>query len=142
MAKRIQQVRFYSKDNTNGKNYAGTFINEQGQVEEYNGALLYDGLIRKETVIGDVVNSYPSPFKTPIVQIGIQALPGTKVYFNGNNDFPIEIGSTGIYELDVEDFTYITDVKFDASSLDAISSNNNIYLIVDTIWDDSYQEVT
>lgn len=141
MAKRIQQVRFYSKDSDNN-NYAGAFIDENGTVSTYTGKMLYSGLTGEAVTINDNDNLaiYPSPFKTPIIQIGIQALPGTKVYFNGAT-FPIEVGVTGIYELDVEDFTYITEVKFDADSLNNIDSNPNTYLIVDTIWDDSYEEV-
>jgi hypothetical protein len=36
----------------------------------------------------------------PIVQLGIQSVPGTKFYLNGSNN-PIIIGNTGIYELDL-----------------------------------------
>jgi hypothetical protein len=41
----------------------------------------------------------------PIVHLGIQTLPGTKVYLNSNMDAPVIIGATGIYELDLEGTT-------------------------------------
>lgn len=44
------------------------------------------------------------------------------------------IGTTGIYELDVEGQTEITSLSFDATSISAISANDNAYLIVDAIY--------
>ena len=70
----------------------------------------------------------------PIVQLGIQTLPGTKFYLN-NSTTPIIVGSTGIYELDLEGLSEITDLHFDTSSLDSINQNNNAYLIIDVISD-------
>ena len=70
----------------------------------------------------------------PIVQLGIQALPGTKFYLN-NNDHPIIIGNTGIYELDLNGQTEITALSFDSVSVRAIDANQNGYLIVDVIYE-------
>lgn len=70
----------------------------------------------------------------PIVQLGIQALPGTKFYLN-NNNHPIIIGNTGIYELDLNGQTEITALSFDSVSVRAIDANQNGYLIVDVIYE-------
>lgn len=71
----------------------------------------------------------------PILQLGIQALPGTTFYLNNALDGVI-IGRTGIYELDLEEETEISDLRFDYDSIQAINRNNNAYLIVDIIYDD------
>ncbi len=69
----------------------------------------------------------------PIVQLGIQALPGTRFYLNEGSD-AIVIGSTGIYELDQMNVTEISDIKFDAASIQLIQDNENAGLIIDTIY--------
>jgi hypothetical protein len=53
---------------------------------------------------------------TGITHLGIQALPGTKFYLN-NSTFPITIGFTGIYELEMGTNGYIYSIRFDATSL-------------------------
>ena len=68
----------------------------------------------------------------PITQLGIQALPGTEFYLN-NSISPILIGSTGIYEIDLEGLSEITDLHFNRKSLEAINNNENAYLIIDII---------
>ena len=68
----------------------------------------------------------------PIIQLGIQSLPGTHFYLNNSNT-SIIIGSTGIYELDIEGYTDITKLNFDNNSLENISNNGNAYLIIDII---------
>jgi hypothetical protein len=59
-------------------------------------------------------------------------LPGTKFYLN-NGTTPIIIGSTGIYELDLEGLSEITALSFDGTSIETINSNNNAYLLIDVI---------
>ena len=71
----------------------------------------------------------------PILQLGIQALPGTKFYLNGSNN-PIIIGNTGIYELDLQGLTEISSLSFEANSISLINGNANAYLIVDMIYDE------
>ena len=107
MAKKIMQFRYYSDSNTS-KNQPSSA-----------GMAYY--------VKGSVFNNY-----YPIVQLGIQALPGTKFYLN-NSLTPITIGSTGIYELDLDGLSAITNLRFDYASMNAINENSNAYLIVDTI---------
>ncbi len=75
--------------------------------------------------------------KTPIYQLGIQSLPGTKFYLNGGVD-PIIIGSTGIYELDLHDKATISSLRFAADSVKTIQNgfdNNTSFLIVDIIYE-------
>ena len=106
MAKQIMQFRYYAEKNpkTQPKNLT------KGQLQ-----------------VGSVFTDY-----TPITQLGIQALPGTKFYLNYSTT-PIIIGSTGIYELDLEGLSEITHISFDPSSIENINKNNNAYLIVDVI---------
>ena len=75
MAKQIMQFRYYAEGNS------------KNQPRTINKAKLSSG---------SVFSNY-----FPITQLGIQALPGTKFYLN-NSTTPIIIGSTGIYELDLE----------------------------------------
>lgn len=70
----------------------------------------------------------------PIVQLGIQTMPGVIFRLNGANN-PIMVGSTGIYELNVSDGAAITSLNFDASSLTMIEQNPTGYLIVDILYD-------
>ena len=70
----------------------------------------------------------------PIVQIGIQTLPGTKFYLNDNvRKYPIIIGYTGIYELDLDGIAEINSLAFDASSIQTINNTDDAYLIIDMI---------
>ena len=71
----------------------------------------------------------------PIVQLGVQTLPGMKIYIN-NHTNPVIVGQTGIYELNVDGMSYITDLRFDGSTLKIINDNQkNTYLIVDYLYE-------
>ena len=105
MVKNIKQFRFYGTDNENNTNAASFF---------------------KDPGVG--LNAY-----MPVVHIGVQTLPGTKIYLNDNLN-PIIVGLTGIYELDLEGISEITSISFDRDSLSAINNINNAYLIVDAIY--------
>lgn len=59
---------------------------------------------------------------TPIVQLGIQAPSGT--IFTLNNGGPIEIGTYGIYELDLRGVGKIVKITFPTQS----SPSSNIYI--------------
>lgn len=107
MAKKVKQFRFYS--NTSTQNYGG---------------VSYNNLIS-----GSAFSQY-----MPILQLGIQSLPGTKFYLNGSNN-PIIIGTTGIYEIDLQGLTEINALQFDPGSINIINNNANAYLIVDIIYD-------
>lgn len=72
----------------------------------------------------------------PILQLGIQAPPGTKFYLNGAIN-PVVIGATGIYELELKGITEITSLYFDYDGLNTINNKyNNQYLLIDIIYDD------
>jgi hypothetical protein len=61
-------------------------------------------------------------------------LPGTKFYLNDGKT-PIIIGSTGIYEIDLEGLSEITRLSFDKTSISLIDKNAGAYLIIDLIYD-------
>ena len=96
MAKCIKQFRFYG--NGNEKNYPADLTAEQ---------------LRSGTAF---------KIYSPITQLGIQSELGMKFSVNGSSS--IEIGRTGIYELDLEGLSIITDLNFDAVSLDEIRKYN------------------
>lgn len=106
MAKQIMQFRYYAEGNS--KNQPKT-------------------ISKAKLATGSIFANY-----LPITQLGIQALPGTKFYLN-NSITPIIIGSTGIYELDLEGLSEITNLSFEGLSVEAINKNNNAYLIIDVI---------
>ena len=108
MANKIMQFRYYGEKVSN---------NQPSNISASNLAS------------GHIFSGY-----LPITQLGIQTLPVTKFYLN-NSIYPVVIGSTGIYELDLKGVTQITEIHFDKRSLNLINENNNAYLIVDIIAD-------
>lgn len=109
MAKKIMQFRYYTE---------GSPKNQPKDIT------------KSRLIKGSVFANY-----LPITQLGIQTLPGTKFYLN-NSTTPILIGSTGIYELDLEGLSTITDLHFDGPSISSIDANDNAYLIIDVITED------
>lgn len=108
MAKRVGQVRYF--------NHGA----KQNQPSGLSGSDMRNGV----------------PFKDKsIVQLGIQALPGLQVNLN-YGETPIVVGSTGIYELNVEGLTPITDIRFPSASINMIEKNPNAYIIVDYIYEE------
>ena len=109
MAKQIKQFRYYDDAGKKSSN----------QPEGLNKEALGYG--------GDAFTNIAA-----ITQLGIQTLPGTRFHLN-NADSPIIVGSTGIYELELEGISEITSLWFEMASLEAISNNQNAYLIIDMI---------
>ena len=109
MAKQIKQFRYYKQNNS--KNYPAN-------------------ISIANLASGSIFSKY-----MPVIQLGIQSLPGTKFYLNNSND-PIIIGNTGIYELDLNGLSEITAISFDRASINAIAINQNGYLIVDILYED------
>ena len=109
MAKKIKQLRIYNQKSS---------INYPSNISMANLAS------------GAIFSSY-----VPIIQLGIQTLPGTRFYLNNAND-PIIIGNTGIYELALEGLSEITALEFDRADLTSINNNTNGYLIVDIMYED------
>lgn len=73
-----------------------------------------------------------------IRQLGIQTLPGTKIYINGSTD-GIIVGGTGILEIDCTQGNIpgaITGIRIDPDSMEIINSVPSAYLLVDLIYDD------
>ena len=111
MAKRIMQFRYYGDGNTSN----------QPKTNDSNTTISYNTLID-----GKVFKNY-----LPFTKLGIQALPGTR--FSLNDGPEIIIGSTGIYELDLEGISKINNLKFAGQSLSIISNNNGVGLIIDAV---------
>lgn len=109
MAKKVGQVRYYSAKGG----------------RENSPSSLTGIKLRSGSAFDDVY---------PIVQLGIQTLPGVRITIN-NASTPIVIGSTGIYELNVDGLSQITSLKFETNSLTLIDNNPNSYIIIDYIYD-------
>lgn len=116
MARVVKQYRYYN-DEDKTRNQPATI----------NGQNLINGQI------------FESPSCFPILQLGIQALPGTKFYLNSSLD-PIVVGFTGIYELDLDNRAEIVKLTFNKTSIETIASNGNGYLIVDVLYDDGLED--
>lgn len=116
MARVVKQYRFYNEldDTRNQPSY-----------------------INMENLINGKVFDSPSCY--PILQLGIQALPGTAFYLNSSID-PVVVGFTGIYELDLENQVEIVKLTFNKKSIEAINTNANGYLIVDVLYDDGTED--
>lgn len=110
MAKHIMQFRYYNDEQGNNN-----------QPEDLNAESLNKGTIFAKYL--------------PFTQLGIQALPGTRFFLNDNIEGPIIIGSTGIYELELEGISKINSLKFDSKSLKLIADNPNAFLIIDVIYE-------
>ena len=93
-------------------------------------------------------NNYPSNAKaadfaklgyikeSPILQLGIQTLPGTMFYVNDNQIIsPIIIGATGVYELDLDNKIKINSLRFNRESMEIIDSQPGGYLIIDIVYE-------
>lgn len=109
MAKHIMQFRYYDENHNNNQP---------------------ENLKLSQLVNGEVFSKY-----LPFTQLGIQSLPGTRFYLNDNIEGPVILGSTGIYELELEGISKINSLKFDSKSLNLIKNNPNGYLIIDVIYE-------
>lgn len=107
MAKKVKQYRYYGSNDS--RNWPSS--------------------VKYQTIVSGSVFQK----EMPVIQLGIQALPGTKFYLNNSNN-PIIIGYTGIYELNLEGIAEVTSLAFDAKSVEAINKSSNAYLIVDVIY--------
>ena len=91
MAKHIMQFRYYDENHSNNQP---------------------ENLKLSQLVNGEVFSKY-----LPFTQLGIQSLPGTRFYLNDNIEGPVILGSTGIYELELEGISKISSLKFDKDGL-------------------------
>ena len=123
MAREIHQFRFYNDSPSEGRNEpSGTEYTALGGIEAFSSGSLFDATKGGKKYV-------------PILQLGIQSIPGTQFYLNGGLD-PIIIGSTGIYELDLNGEVEISKLEFDYASLQTIDKMQNGYLIIDIIYED------
>ncbi len=82
---------------------------------------------------------------SPILQLSIHTLPGTKIYCNNQEENPIYIGHSGVYQLDLTDTSAILyGIHFNDDDLSDIE-NANVGLIIDLVYnnvaeDDSEME--
>ena len=113
MARKVQQIRYYGDHKSDS---------DKNQPANLTGNRLRSG---------SIFSQY-----TPMKQIGIQTMPGVKFYLN-NSIEPIIIGSTGIYELNVDNLTEITALSFDTTSINMINETpSTSYIIVDILYED------
>ena len=109
MAKKFKQFIYYNQDNIDNNPIKISYSN---------------------LCTGDIFSEF-----MPACHIGIQALPGTKFYLNGSY-LPIVIGYTGIYELELDNTSQITSLRFDDESISKIAKNKETFLIVDLIYEE------
>lgn len=96
--KAIRQFRYYGSD---------LIHNEFAKENNYPN----DPSFPERLIGGNIFNEYSA-----ITKLGIQGRPGTMFYLNDSN-YPIVIGETGIYEIDLEGYGQIFRIKFDGPSL-------------------------
>lgn len=107
MAKKIQQIRYYPKgQNSYPENLSRTGLTNNNAFAAYE----------------------------PILQLGIQTLPGVVFRLNSSTN-DIIVGSTGVYELNVSEGAAINYLSFDSKSLNMIDNSNSGYLIIDILYD-------
>lgn len=113
MSKYIRQLRYYKENDE--RNYPQ---NEK------------EGFIS----LNNLANPFFFSQYMPVTQLGIQTLPGTKFYLNDNTQrYPIIVGYTGIYELDLSGIAEINSIVFDIDSLNTIQKMQDGYLIIDMV---------
>lgn len=112
--RKVEQVRFYTQDDKRNQPV---------------------GIKMNRLVSGSIFSG-----KYPIVQLGIQTLPGVKFYLN-NSTSPIIIGYTGIYDIELNGLTEINHLCFDAESMNLINANRDSYLIVDFIYEAQEEDI-
>ena len=77
----------------------------------------------------------------PVVQLGIQTMPGTRFYINDEHkERPIIIGNSGVYEINLNNKTAINNLSFDLESMENIRNNPMAYLIIDTVYESEDDE--
>lgn len=107
MAKRVSQIRWFGEDDP--RNYPANITLEK---------------LRYGT-------AFPRTY--PVTRFSVQTLPGTKIFINSSL-LPIVIGTTGIYELDVEGLSNISSIQFDNTSLQVIAKAGKT-IIIDYVYE-------
>lgn len=116
MARGIKQFRYYAENSSQNSPLTGDASTTASLNNFANG-----NVFRNANIF-------------PVVKLGVQAMPGTKIYLNNSID-PVIIGVTGIYELDVEDQAEIVSITVDSTSLAAIQNSDGAgFLIIDVLY--------
>ena len=129
LAKQIKQFRYYGKNyNTQDYNYPSN--NFYGEGKNYN-------ITKNPLVMGTLFDDINN-----ISALGIQAKPGTMFYLNDNytdGDYPIIIGETGIFEIDLQDLGTINKIRFKQASINHYDNpsdpSNPDRLLIDIIYE-------
>ena len=77
---------------------------------------IFQVIINKKTPLENenILESYDG-----VSSLGIQAYPGTKIYLSQSEEkFPIIIGSTGIYQVDLKDYGIISYLSIDQENME------------------------
>ena len=106
----IKQFRYYGKNNP----------------DNYPSDVTYQNL-----TLDNIFKGYGT-----ITQMGIQAPRGTVMYLNNETTYPIVIGETGIYEIDLQNYGQIYSIRFTSESLDDYDLGKD-RLLVDIIYEGS-----
>lgn len=113
--KYIKQFRYYGDNNSNN----------------YPSDLTKDKLTNK-----NIFEGYGT-----ITKLGIQGRGNTQVYLNGSI-YPILLGVTGIYELDLEDYGQIFEIRFAPDSLDVYgTAGSTDRLLIDIVYEGAGADV-
>lgn len=109
--KKIMQFRFEGFGNAN--NYPA--------FTDYNAIL----------TAGNIFDNYKL-----VSKLGIQGPIGLKFYLN-NGEYPITIGKTGIYELDLENIGRINSIRFDRADISTFFPSDNLTnrLLIDIVYE-------
>ena len=84
----------------------------------------------EKLVNGNIFTGYGS-----ISQLGIQAKKGTMVFLN-NSIYPIVIGDTGIYEIDLQGFGHIYSISFAKAQMEEFNAQGSTSsLLIDIIYE-------
>ena len=106
----IKQFRYYGKES----------------LDNYPSDVTYQNL-----TLDNIFKGYGT-----ITQMGIQAPRGTVMYLNNETAYPIVIGETGIYEIDLQDHGQIYAIRFKAESLEELEKQGSTgRLLIDIIYE-------
>lgn len=70
---------------------------------------------------------------TQIVQLGIQAPPGTKFYLEDSTN-ALMVGASGVFQLDLRETSTFSGLRFDEQSVHFVELNGSSYIIVDILY--------
>lgn len=115
--KKIQQYRYFGPRSS--KNYPQYIIENGTSVK----------LDTIHFLTGDFLGE-----NKPIRQLGIQGPPGMNFYINHQMN-PVILDETGVFEVKVGKNSIINSIIFDCAGLDIVAQNEDMYLIIDTIYE-------